>query len=247
MADIGRTSNPALNANTFENLEAVGTERMTIQGTVNRTFVLLALVIAGASYSWSLYLQGQFTGAISIGSALVALVFALISIFRKTWTPITGPLYALLEGVALGGLSAHFERQFPGIVMQAAALTFATLFALLAAYRSGLIRATENFRLGVTAATGAIFLVYMVNLALTFFTSIRVPFIHEAGLGGILFSLFVTAVAALNLVLDFDFIERGADSGAPKYMEWYGAFGLTVTLVWLYLEMLRLLSKMNRR
>ena len=158
----------------------------------------------------------------------------------------TAPLYALAEGLFLGGVSSLFEARFPGIVMQAVLLTFGTLFALLMAYRSGLVRATENFKLGVVAATGGIALVYLATIVLGFF-GIGIPYIHESGLVGIGFSLFVVVVAALNLVLDFDFIETGVEQGAPKYMEWYGAFGLMVTRVWLYIEFLRLLAKLQSR
>jgi len=174
------------------------------------------------------------------------LVLGLVTIFVKTWAPVTSPLYAVCEGLALGGISAMFEAQYPGIVIQAVALTFGTLFGLLMAYRSGLIKATENFKLGVVAATGSIFLIYLVGFVLGFF-GIAIPYIHQSGTIGILFSLFVVVVAALNLVLDFDFIESGVASGAPKYMEWYAAFGLMVTLIWLYLEILRLLAKLRSR
>ena len=158
----------------------------------------------------------------------------------------TAPIYALLEGLALGGISAIFEARFPGIVVQAVGLTFGALFCLLIAYKSGMIKVTENFKLGVVSATGAIALFYVVSLLLGMF-GISLPFIHGSGIIGIGFSLFVVAIAALNLVLDFDFIENGADRGAPKYMEWYAAFGLIVTLVWLYIEILRLLSKIRSR
>jgi uncharacterized YccA/Bax inhibitor family protein len=170
------------------------------------------------------------------------LITALVTIFWKATAPYTAPLYAALEGLALGGISAFYEASFPGIVIQAIALTFGTLFCLLTAYRSGMIRATENFKLGVTAATGAIALLYLVNLGMGFFGK-SMPFIHESGFLGIGFSLFVVGIAAMNLVLDFDFIETGVEQRAPKYMEWYAAFGLMVTLIWLYLEILRLLSK----
>jgi uncharacterized YccA/Bax inhibitor family protein len=146
----------------------------------------------------------------------------------------------------LGAISAIFEKQYPGIVIQAVGLTFGVLFCLLLAYKSGMIKVTQNFRLGVVAATGGIALLYFVNIIMSFFGA-RIPFIHEAGLLGIGFSLFVVVIASLNLVLDFDFIEKGAEAGAPKYMEWYGAFGLIVTLIWLYLEILRLLAKLQRR
>jgi uncharacterized YccA/Bax inhibitor family protein len=159
---------------------------------------------------------------------------------------VTAPIYAALEGLALGGISALFESHYPGIVSQAVFLTFGTLAALLIAYRSGWIKATENFKLGVAAATGGIFFVYLISFVLSFF-GVSIPLIHGSGIFGILFSLFVVVIAALNLVLDFDFIEQGAEQGAPKYMEWYAAFGLMVTLIWLYLEILRLLAKLQQR
>jgi uncharacterized YccA/Bax inhibitor family protein len=181
-----------------------------------------------------------------LGGAIGGFIVAMVTIFKKTWAPVTVPIYALLEGLFLGAISAMFEQMYPGIVIQAVGLTFGTLFALLFAYKSGLIKATENFKLGVVAATGAVALIYMASIVLSFFGT-SIPYIHESGTIGILFSLAVVVIAALNLVLDFDFIETGAERGAPKYMEWYGAFGLLVTLIWLYLEMLRLLSKLNSR
>ena len=169
-----------------------------------------------------------------------------MTIFKKTWSPVTAPMYALAEGLALGTISILAEMRFPGIAMQAVALTFGILFSLLAAYRSGFIAATENFKLGVVAATGGIAIVYLVSFVLSFFGT-SIPLIHEAGLVGIGFSLFVVVIAAMNLVLDFDFIEQGVERRAPKYMEWYAAFGLMVTLVWLYVEVLNLLRKLNSR
>jgi uncharacterized YccA/Bax inhibitor family protein len=181
-----------------------------------------------------------------IGSGIAGFIVALITVFKKTAAPITAPIYAAIEGILLGMLSAFYEMQFPGLVFQAILLTFGTLFALLMAYRSGVIKATENFKLGVFAATGGIGLIYLTTFILSFF-GLSIPYIHGSGTIGILFSLFVVVIAALNLVLDFDFIERGAERGAPKYMEWYAAFGLLVTLIWLYIEMLRLLSKLRSR
>lgn len=178
-------------------------------------------------------------------AVIAGLVVAMVTIFKKTWAPLTAPLYAVIEGVVIGGISAIAEAQFQGIVFQAASLTFGTLLALLVAYRTGVIKVTERFRLGVVAATGGIFVVYLISLGLGFF-GVNVPYIHTGGTIGILFSLFVVVIAALNLVLDFDFIERGAEEGAPKYMEWYGAFGLIVTLIWLYIEFLRLLTKLRQ-
>ena len=171
---------------------------------------------------------------------------AIITVFKKQWAAVSAPIYALLEGLAMGGISSIFEARFPGIVIQAVGLTFGTLLCLLLAYKSGMIRATENFKMGVVAATGGIFIVYLVSWVLGMF-GVGIPFIHESGLIGIGFSLFVVVIAALNLVLDFDFIESGAAQGAPKYMEWYAAFGLMVTLIWLYLEILRLLAKLKDR
>jgi uncharacterized YccA/Bax inhibitor family protein len=181
-----------------------------------------------------------------MGASLGGLVIALAIIFKKHWAPFLAPVYAIVEGVVIGFLSMMLEMQFPGIALQAATLTFGTLAALLMAYRSGLIRATENFKLGVVSATGGIMVVYLIDLGMQFF-GMPIGFIHDSGWMGIGFSLFVVAIAALNLVLDFDFIETGVERGAPAYMEWYGAFGLLVTLIWLYLEILRLLAKARSR
>jgi uncharacterized YccA/Bax inhibitor family protein len=243
-----RTSNPALNAKAFERFgpaAAVG-EGMTVEGTVNRTAFLLLLLVATATWTWSQTFAGVPAGGFMLGGLLGGFVVALVTIFKPAWSPVTAPIYAALEGLALGGISALFQASYPGIVIQAVALTFGTLFALLLAYRSGLIPVTENFRLGVVAATGGIALFYLVSIVLGFF-GIRIPLIHESGWLGIGFSLFVVVIASLNLVLDFDFIEHGAEHGAPKFMEWYAAFGLMVTLIWLYLEILRLLSKLRSR
>lgn len=244
-----RTANPALNAKTFEQFGSYADEsRMTLMGTVHKSGLLLLILLVPAIWIW---------GQVSIGGAqavigwmtvglIGGLVVALVTVFKKTWAPITAPVYAALEGLALGGISALVELRFPGIVIQAVTLTFGTLFCLLMAYRSGMIQATENFKLGVVAATGGIFMIYMASWVLSFFGT-SVPFIHESGTIGILFSLGVVVVAALNLVLDFDFIEQGAEHGAPKFMEWYAAFGLLVTLVWLYIEILHLLMKLQSR
>ncbi len=250
-----RSGNPALKESTFLDLnsgtvvQGAGTT-MTLNGTVNRTAFLLVLTLAGALYTWNLFFassgSANLTPYILVG-AIGGLVVAMATIFRKTWAPVTAPLYAVLEGLFIGAISATFELKYPGIVMQAVGLTFGTLAALLMAYRSGLIKVTEKFRLGVVAATGAIFLVYLVNIGMRMFGFEGMGFIHESGLLGIGFSAVVVVVAALNLVLDFDFIEKGVEQNAPKYMEWYAAFGLLVTLIWLYLEMLRLLSKLQSR
>jgi len=251
-----RSGNPALSESTFLDLSsgamsARDGQSMTLNGTVNKTGLLLLLAVLTAAFSWSQAIgpTGEMTPAGSLyalGGAIGGLILALVTVFKKEWAPVTAPMYALVEGLFLGAISAMFEMKFPGIVFQAVLATFGTLVAMLLAYRSGVIKATENFKLGVVAATGGIALLYLVSIVLGLF-GINVPMIHDSGWMGIAFSLFVVVVAALNLVLDFDFIENGVDHGAPKYMEWYGAFGLMVTLVWLYVEFLRLLSKIQQR
>ena len=202
-----RTSNPALNTRTFADLRRDPTApAMTLDGTVNKAAFLLFLVVVPAAWVWSQVrtaLDPSVAGPWIVLGGIGGFVAAIVTIFKKEWAPVTAPVYAALEGLALGGLSALLEVKYPGIVMQSVGLTFATLAAMLVAYRTGLIKATEKFKLGV--------------------------------------------VAALNLILDFDFIETGVAGGAPKYMEWYGAFGLMVTLIWLYLEVLRLLAKTRGR
>ncbi|MEW5799751.1 MAG: Bax inhibitor-1/YccA family protein [Bacteroidota bacterium] len=244
-----RTANPALNDKTFQNIGTVAAaDAMTINGTVNKTGIMLLLLIASAAYTWSQFIEGNFDSLSMwmIIGIIGGLIVAFVTVFKKTWAPVTAPLYAVFEGFALGGISAILEASYPGIVIQAVALTFGTAGCLLIAYKSGTIKATENFKLGVFAATGGIALIYLVGWIMSFFGS-GIPYIHENGLIGIGFSLVVVVIAALNLVLDFDFIEKGAEHGAPKFMEWYAAFGLLVTLIWLYIEILRLLSKLNSR
>ncbi|HXL20829.1 MAG TPA: Bax inhibitor-1/YccA family protein [Candidatus Dormibacteraeota bacterium] len=243
-----RTSNPALNEKAFRTQAALG-EAMTVQGTVNKTGLLLLCAVATAAWTWGLA-HSETPEAVypwMLGGLVGGFVTALVTIFKKEWSALTAPIYALLEGLALGGISAIFERSYHGIAIQAVGLTFGVLFVMLLAYKTGMIRATERFKVGVIAATGAIALLYLVQMVLGVFFHIQVPMIHQSGPIGIAFSIFVVIIAALNLVLDFDLIETGAQSGAPKYMEWYGAFAMMVTLIWLYLEILRLLSKARRR
>ena len=248
MANMIGTSNPALNEKTFKGQVAYG-EAMTLQGTVNKTGLLLLCVVATAAWTWGLAHSNTPEAVYPwmIGGIIGGFVVALVTIFKKTWSPFTAPMYALLEGLALGGISALFEKTYPGVAIQAVGLTLGTLFVMLLAYKTGLIRATQGFKIGVIAATGGIAVFYLVEMALSFFLHVQVPAINGSGPWGIAFSLFVIAIAAFNLVLDFDMIETGVNGGAPKYMEWYGAFGLMVTLIWLYLEILRLLGKVRRR
>ena len=242
-----RTANPALNENTFEMAGARSDQAMTIQGTVNKTGFALLLLLIAAAWVWDQAMSGAgVPPLVWLLGAFGGFIVGMVTIFKKEWAPVTTPVYAVLEGLILGAISSAFEKQFPGIVVPAVALTFGTLGGLLLAYKSRLIQPTENFKLGVAAATLGICLVYVVNLIMGFFGK-SIPLIHQSGPAGILFSLFIIVIAALNLVLDFDFIEQGSAQGAPKYMEWYAAFGLLVTLVWLYMEMLRLLSKLRQR
>ena len=256
-----KTSNPALGERTFQDMARTQygggysgdvTTRMTLNGTVNKTGILLVCAIVSAGYTWMQFMQSRDIADVypwMITGLIGGFICAMITIFKKEWSPVTAPAYALLEGLLLGGLSAVFELRYPGIAIQAVGLTFGTLFAMLFLYRTGLIKVTDKFRLGVFAATGGIALFYLLTMILGIFgiQFMGVNGVFGSGPIGIGFSLLVVGIAALNLVLDFDFIERGVSYGAPKYMEWYGAFGIMVTLVWLYLEMLRLLSKINRR
>lgn len=247
---FGRSGNPALSDATFGKEGAAIGKVMTLQGTVNKTGILLALLVICAFYTWNIFFQTGNPAAVmplAIGGAIGGLIFALITIFKKTWAGITAPIYAGLEGLFLGGISAIFEAQYPGIVIQATGLTLGTLASLLLLYKMGIIKPTENFRLMIVSATMGIGVLYLISFVMNMFGSTGIGFIHSNGLFGIGFSLFVVAIAALNLVLDFDFIEQGAEQGAPKYMEWFGAFALMVTLIWLYLEMLRLLAKLRSR
>jgi|SRR6185437_280694 len=252
-----KTSNPALGENTYRDVARMqygGTidaaARMTLSGTVNKTGILLLCALATAAWTWNIFTQthnpASVAGLLTIG-ALGGLVVAFVTIFKKEWSAVTAPIYALLEGLVLGGLSAVFNARHPGIAFEAVGLTFATLFVLLFAYKTRLIRVTRTFAMGVFAATGGIMLFYFAQMILGFFHANAFSSVNGAGTIGIAFSLFVVAIAALNLVLDFNFVEQGVAYGAPKYMEWYSAFGIMVTLVWLYLEMLRLLSKLNSR
>ncbi|HET8942608.1 MAG TPA: Bax inhibitor-1/YccA family protein [Rudaea sp.] len=248
-----QSGNPALGKNTFLDVSTgrvlSGDGVMTLDGTVNKTGLLLVLVLVGAMVSWSRYAGPQSIPTLyplMIGGAIGGLVLALVTVFKKQWAGYTAPLYAVVEGLFIGALSAIFEARFPGIVIQAVGLTFGTMAALLVAYRSGWIKATEKFKLGVVAATGGVFLLYLVSMVMGFFGH-SIGFINSSSGIGIGFSVLVVIIAALNLILDFDLIENGVKGGAPKYMEWYGAFALVVTLVWLYLELLRLLSKLQSR
>lgn len=236
-----RAGNPLLNQETFQTLRSSHTEVMTIAGTVNKTMILLALCIVSAYYTWFSPLGQSLIFPALIGGFIVA----LITIFKKNWAPFTSPLYAIFQGVALGSISVLYETQMPGIVFQAVSLTFATLGLMLFCFRYNIIRVTDKLRSGIVIATGSIMVVYLISFVMGLFGA-SVPMIHGSGPIGIGFSLLVVGIAAFNLLLDFDLIEKSANSKrAPAYMEWFGAFALMVTLIWLYLEILRLLAKLK--
>ena len=238
---FGRSGNPAFTKNFTGSYDIPVNERMTLDGAVNKTGILLSLCFGGAFVGWNI-------PTLMIPAAIVGFVLALVTIFRSpAKAGSTAPLYALSQGIFLGGITMIFETQFPGIAIQAIGLTFGILASLLFCYKSGIIKPTENFRLMVFSATVGIGIVYLVSILINLFGSGQeVMMIHSSGPVGIGFSLFVVGIASLNLVLDFDFIEEGAEKGMPKYMEWYGAFSLMVTLIWLYMEILRLLAKIRR-
>ncbi len=237
-----RSGNPVLSKSTFTNTGSIS-EKMTINGTVNKTAISLLLLVGTGYLTFS-----SINPVLLIGCGIGGFIVAIITVFKKEWAPITVPIYAILEGGLLGGISFMYSSLYDGIVTNAIFLTVGILLSLLTAYRSGFIKATENFKLGIFAATGGIAIVYLINFVMGFFgSSMGVMQIDNSSPMSIGFSVIVVIIAALNLVLDFDFIEEGAEKGVPKYMEWYGAFGLLVTLIWLYLEILRLLAKLNSR
>ncbi len=259
---LWRSSNPMMNENVYRNEgQAVSSaETMSVAGTVNKTAMLTGFLLLGATWVWHLFYSngggsalGMQQGAQAalpwmLGGVIGGLILALITTFKPDIAFITAPIYAVLEGLALGGISAFAQARFPNnpIVIQAVALTMGVLVSMLAAYRFGLVKATERFRAGLMAAGMALIGVYLVTMVLRLF-GVQVPYIHDAGLIGIGFSLVAVTIASLYLVLDFDFVEQGVAAGAPKSMEWYAAFSLLVTLVWVYLEILRLLQKLNSK
>lgn len=246
-----RSANPTLKGDIFRDEARAAQypmEAMTVQGTATKAFILAAIAVATAAFTW----REAFSGNLGLVYPLTmvgtfgGLIMALVTTFKKNWAPVTAPLYAGLEGLALGGISTIFEIRFPGIAVQAVGLTLAVFFGLLLAYKSGFVQATDGFKRGLFAVTAGIALFYLVEFVLGLF-HVRIPMIHESGPVGMAVSVVISIVAALNLIIDFDFIESGARARAPKYMEWYGGFALLVTLVWLYMELLRLLSKMRDR
>ncbi|MEO5593996.1 MAG: Bax inhibitor-1/YccA family protein [Chitinophagaceae bacterium] len=251
-----KSGNPALSEKTFQQSIVVNqSEVMTERGTLNKFFLLFLLVMGTASVTWNAFSQGKdVTSWLWIG-LIGGFITAMVLIFKPIWATFLAPVYALFEGAFIGGISAMYNFAFKGaettgatggIIMQAVGLTFAVVIAMFALYRFRVIKATEKFKSVIIIATAGIAVFYLLAFILRMF-HIDMPLIHSSGTMGIVFSLVVVCIAALNLILDFDNIETGAAMGAPKYMEWYGAFGLLVTIVWLYLEILRLLSKLSSR
>ena len=245
------SSSPALNDKTFEAARSASLSTdavMTVRGTIHKTLLLLLLAVLGASYTWQMVVSAVNPGVATpymVGGLIGGLIFSLIAIFRPRKSVWAAPLYAVCEGLCLGALSAMFNVESNGIVLQAVGLTFGVLFLMLVLYRTGAIKVTNKLRSGIIVATGAIALFYVATWIASIFTPMT--FLHDASPLSIGISLFIVIIAALNFLVDFDLIDRGAQMAAPKYMEWYGAFALMLTLVWLYLEMLRLLGKLNRR
>jgi len=243
-----KSKNPALKEDLFQRShESVGTETMTIQGTVNKIAFLGVITFVSALFTWNVYMDSTNPASISgfvWGGFAVGFILAIIISFKKKSAKILAPLYAVAKGLAIGGISAMYASLYEGIVFQALMLTFGILFSLLLIYRMGWIKVTENFKLMVASATMGIMLLYLVSFVMSMF-GMEVSFMHDNSLLSIGISLFIVGIAAFNLVVDFDFIENGEENGAPKWMEWYAAFGLLVTLIWLYIEILRLLSKLR--
>lgn len=246
-----KSGNPTLSEKYFrKHLQADSTEVMTERGTIKKFGFLFLMVLAGAAFAWNAFYQGKNVLPWMIGAAIVGLVLVLIISFRPKTSPYLAPAYGLAEGVFVGGLSAFLNYQFaataPGIILQAVGLTFGVVIAMFLLYNFRIIKVTERFKSIVIVATVGIGVFYLLAFILRFF-GIEMPLIYDTGIWGIGFSLLIVGIAAMNLLLDFDMIEQGANMGAPKYMEWYGAFGLLVTIIWLYIEILRLLAKINSR
>lgn len=247
-----KSGNPALTKNTFSSpviSERTNEEVMTLQGTVNKCAMMLAVLMVAALYTWNLYTSTNSFNAIELLLYVGAMGGVAVGISIALWkslAPYLALVYAGLEGLALGGLSALMEVRFPGIVIQALLLTSGIFAALLVIYKTELIKPTENFKLIVAAATSGLALYYLISMGLSFF-NISAPLIHNNGPWGIAFSIFAIILASMNLVVDFDFIEQGVEKRSPRFMEWYAAFGLMVTVVWLYVEILRLLGKSRRK
>lgn len=242
-----KSSNPALSEKTFsKTYTSEGQQVMTIGGAINKTLILLFMLLMPAIWAWGQVAAGANVTPYVYGGAIGGFILAIVTVFKKQWAPVTAPLYALAEGLFLGSISFFFEAAYPGIAMQAVGLTFAVFFMMLFLYKTGVIKASPAFVKGVAAATAGVFFFYIISWIVSMF-GVQVSYFTSPSPFSIGLSVVIVAIAALNLIMDFDFIERGAQYRAPKYMEWYAAFGLMVTLIWLYIEILRLLSKLRER
>lgn len=240
--------NPVFNQNVIDKATTLESEPMTINGAINKTYILGALLLAAAFIVWNLFFQGFTDKVMMLGMAgfVTSIISFIVIMFNRNAINIAAPVYAASEGLVLGAISAIIEKQYPGIAIQAIALTFMALFAMLTLYRIGAIKCTEKFRSVIFISTLSIAGIYLINLLGSIF-GLHIPQIFSSSLIGIGFSLVVVVIASLNLIIDFDFIEQGAQRMLNKSFEWYGAFGLIVTLVWLYIEILNLLSKLRDR
>ncbi len=251
--NLFKSGNPALSEKSFKNVtfSTDSSQTMTVRGTLNKFGFMTIMLVAGAMFAWkSFYENAPYAQTLMWVGAIGGLVIALVMVFKKEWAGYLAPAYALLEGLFLGAISATyallFEESMPNIITNAVGLTVGTCVAMFVLYRFGIIKATEKFKSIIFTATAGIGVFYLITMVIRLF-GVQIPFMHDSSLLGIGISLFIVAIAALNLIVDFDMIEQGAAQGAPKYMEWYGAFGLMVTIVWLYLEILRLLSRFAGR
>lgn len=250
-----KSGNPALSEKRFRSTEISSVleveNAMTVRGALQKFGLMLVLLLGSAFFSWKQFAEGGAVTGMIYGGLIGGFIVAMIIIFKQQWSPYLAPLYALLEGLFLGAVSAMYNDIYaakaPNIVINAVGLTFGVAIAMYLLYSFKIIQATQKFKAVIITATAGIAIFYLIVMVLRMLGFAEMPFLHEGTTFGIIFSLVVVAIAALNLILDFDMIEKGAEMGAPKYMEWYGAFGLMVTIVWLYLEILRLLSKMSKR
>lgn len=246
-----KSGNPTLTEKIFNKSAGFADDTsMTINGTLNKFGFLFLMLMASATFAWFQFTNGKDVTALMLTGAIGGLIVAIVLAFKPVWAPYLAPAYALLEGLFIGGISVIINTamadSYPDIIMQAVGLTFGVAISMFILYNFRVIKATEKFKSVIITATMGIAFFYLIAFVLSFF-NIDIPFLHEGGWLSIGFSLFVVAIASLNLILDFDMIEQGAENGAPKFMEWYGAFGLMVTIVWLYIEILRLLTKLTSR
>jgi uncharacterized YccA/Bax inhibitor family protein len=244
---FSKTSNPVFSQNRFDQMAQTRTsdEVMTVGGAVNKTLLLFGILLLSGAFAWDSVRSGGMGAGLIFPGAILGLIIAIVTIFKPQWSPYTAPAYAFFEGLVLGAVSALYAAYYHGIVIQAAGLTLSILFVLLFVYRTGIIKATPKFKRGIIIATGGVFFFYVLNFIFSLFGG--GVSLANFGLLGIGIQLVIVVIASLNLILDFDFIEKGAQAGMPKYTEWFAGFGLMVTLVWLYLEILRLLALLSNR